>query len=333
VPDRVCSTIRALPHPPSQHESGLPAHKPVASGLAFGLAAYGWWGAVMPVYFFTLRDAGAWELLAQRVVFGLPVLLLLLALLKRLDRVRAVFRNPRLLRLMLVTTVLIAINWAVFVYSAVSSQLLAASFGYYINPLFSVALGFVFLGERPSRWGWVSIGLAVGACVYLGSRIGLPWISVTVALSFGTYGLLRKRADIDSLTGLTIEMIVLLPLMLGLLAWVELTGGPGEGEPGLLFGRGEAWQTGLMLLGGVITIVPLTCFTAAARRLELTTVGLLQYLAPTGQFITALVLTGEAFDRDRAIAFGLIWVGLFVFTTDAVRRHRLGRRRSLEMVE
>ncbi|MFG0304897.1 MAG: EamA family transporter RarD [Phycisphaerales bacterium JB040] len=318
---------------PAHHGASETEQRTVATGLAFGLAAYGWWGAVMPVYFHTLRAAGAWELLAQRVVFGLPILLLLLALRKRLGRVRAVFRDPKLLRLMLITTVLIAINWAVFVYSAVSAQLLAASFGYYINPLFSVALGFVFLGERPSRWGWVSIVLAVGACVYLGSRIGLPWISVTVALSFGTYGLLRKRARVDSLTGLTVEMIVLLPFMIGLLAWIELGGGPGDREPGLLFGRGALWQTGLMLLGGVVTVVPLTCFTAAARRLELTTVGLLQYLAPTGQFVTALALTGEAFDRDRAIAFGVIWVGLAIFTTDAVRRHRLGRRRVLEMAE
>lgn len=296
-------------------------------GVIYALAAYLWWGVVLPLYFAQFKGVDALELLAHRVLFGLPLLVGLLAFRKRLGELWSTLRSWRSMRVLSITTVLIAINWFVFVYSIGENRLLEASFGYYINPLVSMALGFVFLGERPRPLGWAAVLLALAAVVYLSLSIGLPWISITVALSFGLYGLLRKNASTGPLLGLTVEMTLLFPILLGVFVWLHL-----RGEAFLLVGPPRVSL--LMLLAGFLTIVPLLCFVAAAQRLQLTTMGLMQYLTPTGQFLTAIAL-GEQFSRSRGVAFVMIWLALIIFTADSVRHHRRGLRRlgGVEVVE
>lgn len=307
---------------------GLPEDTSAATkrGLAFGLGAFGWWAVVVPVYFRLLANghgASPWEILAQRVVFGLPVLVALLMWRGQLGLLLGAFRSKRALKVLLPSTVFIGINWFFFIKSVADGNLSHASLGYYINPLVSVALGFVFLGERlrPGQWGAVALAVvAVGVLTW--AEGSLPYISIVLPLSFGLYGLLRKQASVGPAVGLAFEMTVLLPLCVGLMVWLM------AGETGI-FLRAPAWISGLMLLGGVVTIVPLLCFTAAARLLPLSTVGLLQYLAPTGQLLLAFLFFGEQFGVEKWVAFALIWAAIGVFTWDALHhnaRVQRGRR-------
>lgn len=282
-------------------------------GVAYGLGAYAWWGFVLPWYFKALDSAPALELLAHRVIFGLPVLLGIVWFLRGWGRLREACTRWRSLRLLVPTAALIGVNWFVFIYAVVQGRLLEASLGYFINPLVSIALGFFFLGERPRPVQWAAIVLAAASVAGLTIAHGsLPWVSVTVALSFGLYGLLRKRAEVDSVTGVTVETVLLLPFMLALQVWLYL-------RSEAVLGVGPHWQSLLMTLGGAMTVVPLVWFTTAARRLRLATMGLMQYIAPTGQFLTAVLAFGEPFDRTRAVAFGVIWVALGLYTWDSWR--------------
>jgi chloramphenicol-sensitive protein RarD len=295
-------------------------------GLAFGLAAFGWWAVIVPIYFRLLtRDYGAspYEILAQRVVFGVPVLLALLAFRGQLAGFVHAVRTRAVLRVLIPSTVLIGINWFFFIKSVADGNLSHASLGYYINPLVSVALGFLFLGERLRPGQWIAVALACVAVGVLSWAEGaLPYISIVLPLSFGMYGLLRKQVSVGPAVGLTFEMLLLLPLCVGLVIWLGQT-------DRAVFLQSPGWVSGLMLLGGVVTIVPLLCFTAAARLLPLSTLGLLQYLAPTGQLLLSFAFFGEQFVMEKWIAFGLIWVAIAVFTADALRhnaRVQRGRR-------
>ncbi len=304
-------------------------------GVTQAIGAYLWWGVVTGVYFKALDSVAPLELLAWRVLAGLPVMLILLALPPGFGRVRTALADRRTVAILLASTGLIAINWFVFIYSVVSGRLIEASLGYYINPLVSVLLGRLFLGERLRPLQWAAVALAaVAVMIFAWSTldaamvarpddeldptawwIRLPWISLTLPISFGCYGLLRKRMSADSITGLSIEMAFLLPLMLGLQLW--------------LVSRGEAsflqvdTRTDLLLFaGGIVTAVPLVLFAAAARRLRLATIGLLQYLSPSFQLVLAVVWFGEPIDTTRLAAFGLIWIAIAVYSTDAIRSHR-----------
>ncbi|MDX9910617.1 MAG: EamA family transporter RarD [Phycisphaerales bacterium] len=286
-------------------------------GLCYGLGAYTWWGSVVPLYLKLLRDAPALELLAQRVVFGLPVLLLLLASRNGMPELRRVLRDKRARLVLLASAVLLATNWFAFIYSVVNARLMDSSLGYYINPLVSVALGMIFLGERQRTTQWVAIILAAAAVTIMTIQRGeLPWISVTVALTFGTYGLVRKTVRAGATVGLTIELLAMLPFAIGLYAWLIISG------KAMLVSTGDQAASlgtaALMVLGGAVVIAPLVWFSAAARRLRLSTMGLLQYLAPTGQFLIA-VFSGEPLHPYRLAAFVLIWIALFLFSFDSIR--------------
>lgn len=316
--------MSASPRAPSTNASTNTA----AAGVAYGLLAYVWWGSVVPIYVNTL-SRGAWaapplELLAQRVVFGIPVLLLLLAVTGRLGELKAALTEPKRFRALLLSSVLIACNWFAFIYAVSTQRLIDASLGYYITPLVSIALGVVLLGERPRRVQIVSISMAVVAVAILTiHRGGLPWIAVTLALSFGFYGLVRKRAHTKPAPGLCVEMIVLLPIAIGLYAWLLSTG-----RAEIL--DGPATRTGLMIMGGIMVTVPLVAFAAAAHRLRLATLGMLQYLAPTGQFVLSIVY-GQRLDVVTLGAFVLIWAALVLYSTDAWRTGRRTRVKTEEL--
>ncbi|MEM9373662.1 MAG: EamA family transporter RarD [Planctomycetota bacterium] len=295
------------------------------SGYLFGLSAFGWWGVIVPLYFWALTDeelggADPFEILAQRIVFGLPVLLGMLVFSRQFGPFLRAIGTWTSLRVLIPSTLLIAINWYFFIWSVANGTVSHASLGYYINPLVSVALGFVFLGERLSRAQWAAVCLAACAIAVLTWAEGtVPFVSIILPLSFGTYGLLRKRANVGPTVGLTFEMMLLLPVSAGLLVWLE------HGQRGV-FLNGPGWVSALMVLGGVVTIVPMICFTAAARLLPLSVLGMIQYIAPSLQLVVATAVVGERFPPEKWIAFALIWCAIAVFTADAFSRARRARK-------
>ena len=282
------------------------------AGVAYGLAAFGWWG-LAPFYFHALARVSPWEILAHRIVGSLLLLVVFQAVAGRLAALRALLRDRRTLGLLAASTLLVSTNWTLFIWSIATGRLLDASFGYFVNPLINVLLGFVLLGERFSRRQGLSLLLALAGVLVLGIGYGRPpWISLTLALSFGGYGLLRKRARTGAVAGLTVETLLAAPFALAYLLWLERGGR-------LAFGHAGAGTTWLLAAAGVITALPLLWFVAAARRLRYATVGLLQYVAPTLQFLVAVLAFGEAFTGTHAVSFGLIWCALGLYSWDSLR--------------
>lgn len=283
------------------------------AGVAFGVAAYLAWG-LLPLYFRGLRHVPAPELLANRVVWSL---LFLAGLLTARQAWGALGKLAGTWRIFGTTTVLLATNWLLYLWAVTTGHVLQASLGYFITPLVNVVLGVVFLGEALTRAQRVAVALAAaGVGVQLLGAGGLPWISLVLAFTFGLYGLLRKRLAVDAVPALFVETGLMAPLAVGWLLHV--------GSDNTLVGLFQLDD--VLLLGtGVVTSVPLLWFANAARRLRLTTMGLLQYLAPSCQFLLALAVFGEPFGATHAASFGLIWAGLVVFSREAwVRVRGLG---------
>ena len=280
-------------------------------GLAQGALAYGLWGLVA-AYWKLLGNVGPVELIAHRAVWGLFAFVAITVAFGEGPTLRSALRDVRLVGVMAVSGALLAINWGVFVWATLTGHLLDASLGYFINPLISVALGTVVLGERLRRLQWIAIALATIGVSLLTWRVGhVPWISLLLALTFGLYGLVRKTAKVEALVGSTIETVLMAPVAAVYLAMLH----------GGSFVHGG--NTAVLLVGtGVVTAVPLVLFTSAARALPLSVVGFLQYLAPTGQFLLAVLAYGEPLARDKLLAFVWIWAGLVVFSIDLVSAGR-----------
>jgi chloramphenicol-sensitive protein RarD len=288
-------------------------------GIVCGLAAYGMWG-LFPIYFKAIAHIAPLEVLAHRVLWSVPLLLTLATVQGRVRAGLAALRNRRTLLTLVGTTLLIAGNWFVFIWSVSTGHVLQASLGYYINPLVNVLLGFVFLGERLRRLQTVSVVLAgVGVAYLTFSYRQVPGVALFLATSFGFYGLLRKTVKVDAVVGLTVETVLLSPLALGYAIYLQLQGSAAFGQ--------DSWETTLLLLAaGVITAVPLLCFAAAARRLRLSTVGFLQYIAPTGQFVLAVTLFGETFTPRHLLSFAFIWAALALYSADTLILYNRLRR-------
>jgi chloramphenicol-sensitive protein RarD len=284
-------------------------------GLLYGVLAYGLWG-VVAVFWKAIGDVAPLEVLAHRTVWGLAVFAALVAITGRGPALAAAARDRRVLGAMAVSAVMLAINWGTFVGAVVAGHLLDVSLGYFINPLMSVALGTLVLRERLRRLQWVAIALATtGVALVAWSGGRPPWIALVLAATFAVYGLVRKVARVDSLLGSTIETAWLAPVGAAYLAYLASTGAGALGH--------AAPATQLLLVAtGVVTAVPLLLFTSAARRLPLSTVGFLQYLAPTGQFLLAVLAYDEPFAHDKIVAFACIWLGLAVFSVDVWRASR-----------
>ena len=283
-------------------------------GFALGVAAYGLWG-VLPIYFKAIAEVAAVDIVAHRVLWSLPFLATLLFVTRGWAEVAQALRRRRTLLLLLGTSVLIATNWLLYVYAVTSGHILAGSLGYYLNPLVNVLLGRFVLKERLSWLQWAAIAIAAaGILALIGGALDQLWISLTLAVTFATYGLLRKIAPVDAVAGLTIETALLAPLAIGWLAWRLAMGEPSLGSNGS--------ETGLLLLAGVVSTIPLLLFTAAARCLPYSTLGMLQFLAPTLQFLIAVWLYGEPFGTAHAIAFGAIWTALALYVVALIRAPR-----------
>ncbi|MDX5409698.1 MAG: EamA family transporter RarD [Thauera sp.] len=281
------------------------------------LAAFVTWG-LAPLYFRALGSVPPFEIVAHRVLWSALFLAGLLAAVSSTGgyaRVRAALAQPRLLALLTLTALLTSSNWLVFIWAIDAGRLLEASLGYFINPLVSVALGALFLGERLRPLQAVAVAIA---CAGVGWRVwqlgSLPWIPLFLAGTFGLYGLLRKRAPVDAVGGLFIETLVVAPLALGWLLWLHM-------HESLAFGSGAATDW-LLPLTGVITAVPLMLFAVGARRLPLATVGFLQYIAPSLNFLVAVLLFREPFDTTQLVGFALIWFALAVYSFDLLRAAR-----------
>ncbi|MFO0880621.1 MAG: EamA family transporter RarD [Gemmataceae bacterium] len=296
-------------------QSNRSAPPPGQAGFLYGIAAYGLWG-MMPLYFRAVAGVHPLELLAHRILWSVAFLGLILTLLGRLVDLVQVFKRPRLCALLLGSTLLIALNWFVFIYGVWIGQVVQNSLGYFINPLFNIVLGMLLFRERLHPAQWMALGLATVGLLYLiAARGEFPWIAFTLATSFAAYGVIRKVAPVDALLGLTVETLFLFPVALVmLLLW---------GYQGVLaFGAHSQTVDVLLVASGVVTAVPLLCFGAAARRLPLTTLGFLQYLAPTLQFLLAVFYLGEPFRIEQQISFSCIWLALVLVTIDGLLRRR-----------
>jgi chloramphenicol-sensitive protein RarD len=299
----------ALPH---DEQAQLNAARKARFGVLFGLSAYGLWG-VLPVYFKFLGGVPALDVVAHRVAWSLAALALLVTFVKGWPKVRRALAHGPSFRLLALTASLIAVNWLLYFYAIDTGHILAGSLGYYLNPLANILLGRLLLQERLSRLQWAAVALAgAGVAVLAAGALDTLWISLTLCFSFAFYGLLRKRVKVDSVTGLTVETLLLFPLALG---WLAL--GLARGEA--VFGTTEL-HVGLLLASGVVSTIPLLLFTEAARRLRYSTVGMLQFIAPTLQFLLAVVVYGEPFTHAHRIAFAAIWVALALYVYGSVRK-------------
>ncbi|HEY1092727.1 MAG TPA: EamA family transporter RarD [Burkholderiaceae bacterium] len=285
------------------------------SGMLYAFLAYTCWG-LFPLYFKRLVGVDALEVIAHRTLWSLVFVMLVLAGLRRWAWLKPVLRKPRLLGACALSALLLACNWLVYVWAVQNDHVLEASLGYFINPLVNVALGFVFLHERPRPMQWLAVGLAAGGVLWLAVGTGhVPWIAIVLALSFGFYGLMRKTAALGALEGLAIETLALAPLAAGaLLVWSF------AGSSALV--RGDGTLTLWLLAAGPLTAVPLLLFAAGARRITLTTLGLMQYIGPTIQFVLGVWLYKEPLTPARLVGFALIWSALAIYSLEGLWRSR-----------
>ena len=284
-------------------------------GLLFALAAFGFWGLV-PIYFKAVGSVPPIEILAHRVLWSVPLVALLIRLFGNWGGVRDALRSGRTLATLALSATLVASNWLTFIYGVTQGRILETSLGYYVNPLVNVLLGMIFLRERLTRLQAVSVALAAAGTAHLTLSHGsLPWISLTLAFTFGFYGLLRKTVRIDSMGGLLVETSLLLPAAAAYLAVLGArgTGSLGTAAPGISL---------LLVAAGAVTALPLIWFASAARRLPYSLIGLLQYISPSLSFLLAVFLYGERFTPAHAVSFACIWTALAVFTFDTVHARR-----------
>ncbi|MCM5705818.1 EamA family transporter RarD [Larsenimonas salina] len=287
-----------------------------STGLLAALGCFSMWG-VLPLYFHLIGPSVTpWEILAHRMVWAAVLLTLFVVLTHRGTRIMAVVRDRRLLLALIVTAVLISINWGMFIWAVSSHHVLQASLGYYINPLLNVVLGMIFFRERLRPLQVAAVLLAAAGVMIMVVGFGrVPWASLILAGSFGFYGAIRKRIGVDSITGLYIETMLLLPF-----AVLWLGGLYQQHQAAFLQG---SVSTDVLLIGcGLFTVLPLVLFTMGARRLKLGTLGLIQYLTPTLHLLTGVFLFGEPFNQANLITFACIWAGLALYTVDTLRAQR-----------
>ena len=278
-------------------------------GLLFAIGAYGIWG-IAPIYFVWVGFAGPLEILANRIVWAIPLLLVLLGLTNQWAGVWKLTKSQ--LAILVATAIALSINWLTFITAIQAEKISEASLGYYINPLVNVILGWLFLQERMRPLQWLAIGVATfGIATELVVQASVPWLGLTLAMSFGIYGLLRKKVNVPAVVGLFIETLLVLPIALGYLILLYFDQG-----------TGTIFEGASLALGGVITVIPLVFFAAAATRLSLTTLGFVQYLAPTCALILAIFLYDETVPAVRWFTFSMIWLAVVIFSVENLYEYR-----------
>ena len=292
-------------------------------GIYFALSAYLFWG-VVPVYFKSLSHVSAVEILIQRVLWSV---VLLLAILAYTGQFKELLVGRRKLAILCASSLLLATNWLIFISSILDNNIVETSLGYFINPLVSVFLGMMFLGERMRPLQWLAISIAAAGIFYQLFYFGeVPWRGLALAFSFGFYGLIRKQLNLHAIAGLTLETLLIAPIALAGLFWLY-------NHQGLAFSNIDIKTDLLLITAGFVTSFPLLCFAAAVTRLSLTTTGLLQYIAPSLSLIIAVLVYDEAFGIDKIITFSCIWVALVIFTTESLWQHKKSAYFKLETDE
>lgn len=284
-------------------------------GLLFGLAAYSMWG-LFPLYWPLLEPAGAVELLAHRIVWSALTMAIVVAAMRRTPQVLAVVRDRRSMRWLSLAAVVISVNWGAYIWGVNNERVVETSLGYFINPLVTVLMGVFVLGEHLRRLQWVALAIAGAAVVVLSVDYGRPpWVALVLAFSFGTYGLAKKQAGAGAVESLSVETIVLAPFAAAYVLWLVATEASNFGGQGLDHSL-------LVVTAGVVTAIPLICFGAAANRVPLVVLGLLQYLAPIIQFALGVLLFGEDMTPGRWAGFALVWIALVIFTVETINHAR-----------
>jgi len=283
-------------------------------GLIFAFSAYIMWG-IAPLYFKALHDIAPLDIVLHRVLWSFLFIFLIIVLSKGFRRVRAVFKQPKKLGMLVVTSIIIAINWLIFIWAVNNDRMLDASLGYYINPIFNVVLGTLFLNEKLRKMQWVAVGLAVLAVLIELLAFGsIPWVSLALAVSFGIYGLMRKKIQVDAISGLFIETLILLPIALSYMTFID--------SSSLSLLGGDLSASLLIIASGIVTTLPLLAFAAAAIRIPLSTLGFIQYIGPSLMLLMAVFIYNEPLPAHKLITFGFIWFALVVYTVDGYRFSR-----------
>ncbi|MGL5808911.1 MAG: EamA family transporter RarD [Nocardioides sp.] len=294
----------------------MPESRPeLRQGLVYGLAAYAMWG-LLPLYWPLLRPADAFEILGHRVIWSLIGVLALVLALRRRERLREIWRNPRTRITLACAAVLVTGNWAIYIWGVTNQRVIETALGYFISPLFLVLLGVVVLGERLRRWQWAALSLVALAIVVIALDYGrLPWVALGLVGSWGCYGLVKKHAGLGGVESLTFETLLATPAAVALLAFLHQRGDAEFGHHG--------WGHALLVASsGIATALPLLFFAEAATRVPLSTLGLMQYLAPTIQFLLGVFWFGEPMPPSRLIGFALVWTALALFTAESLRHRR-----------
>lgn len=297
------------------HNMSRPPRSEPQKGFIFGVVAYSIWGS-FPLYWPLLEPAGAVEILAHRIIWSMVTMTVVIVLLKRGPHLKTIIRTPRTRRLLTVGGVVIAINWGAYIWGVNNGHVVEASLGYFINPLVTMLMGVLVFRERLRPMQWAAVSIATAAVVVLTLEYGrLPWVALILAFSFGTYGLVKKQADTGAIESLTFETMVLAPIAVAYVAFLMLAGDSQFASHGV----GHAL---MLTTSGVVTAVPLVLFGAAAIRLPMVTLGLLQYLAPIFQFALGVFVFGEDMPLGRWIGFAMVWVALSIFTVESIKHRR-----------
>jgi chloramphenicol-sensitive protein RarD len=284
-------------------------------GILYAFGAYFIWG-LTPIYWRMIQHVPAIQLIGHRIAWSFILLSLVLFATRQWSKLRSLASERRIMRIYLVAAALVGCNWFIYVWAVNAGYIVEASLGYFINPLLSVLLGVIFLRERLRVFQWVAVGLAATGVIYLTVVYGrLPWIALGLAFTFGFYGLVKKTAPLSSLHGLTLETGILFVPSLIFLAYQDR------------LGQGAFLHTGigsdlLMAGAGLVTTIPLLMFVSAARRIPLTTIGIMHYITPTCQFLIGVLIYREAFDATKALGFGIVWIGLIIFAVEGYLTHR-----------
>jgi len=288
-------------------------------GVFFALAAYSFWGFA-PIYFKSVQQVPAFEILAHRIIWAFILVFILIVGLKRLNRLKPIIRSPKMMFRLTVATCLLGGNWFLFIWAVNANHMLDARLGYYINPLLNVAIGMAFFQEKMRRLQLFAIGLAiVGVGIQVVTFGSVPWVALALASSFAIYGAIRKRLPVDSISGLWLETTLLVPVMLGYLLF--FADSPSADM------TANSWQLNVLLMAaGLVTTIPLLCFTAAAQRIRYATLGFFQYIAPSLMFILAVNLYDEPLAESKLITFVIIWSALALYTFDSVIQRQRNRR-------
>lgn len=291
-------------------------------GAILACIAFTIWG-LAPIYFKQLQHVTAFEILTHRVVWSVMFLIIIVSILGQWDRIKRIIVQPKLLLMLVLTSSILGFNWGLFIWAVNNNHMLDASLGYYINPLLNVLLGVLFLGERLRKFQMVAVALAfTGVLLQLISFGSFPVVAFSLAISFAIYGLLRKKLPVEALSGISIEAFILLPV--ALIYWYLMVPTATSSLPA------NDWHTNVLLISaGIITTLPLLCFTGAAKRLQYTTLGFFQYIGPSLMFILAVMLYGEVFDAERVVTFVCIWSALAIFSWDSFRQSRKRKKAAI----